>query len=180
MFLAAQFESLSMPIIILGTVPTAIIGALFALSITGTPLSLGEGAPMALLGLIVLLGIVVNNGIILLDRIAILRTQYGYRWQRAVVIAGQSRVRPILMTAFTTIGGLLPMAVGNTQMIGIPYAPMGRTIIGGLLTSTMLSLIAVPWAYTLFDDMGNYFKKITALYLFKSKGKAVAPTATVE
>jgi hypothetical protein len=64
------------------------------------------------------------------------------------------------------------MAVGNAQMIGIPYAPMGRTIIGGLLTSTILSLIAVPWAYVLFDDMRNYFSKITALYLSKGKSKA--------
>ena len=84
---------------------------------------------------------------------------------------GRQRFRPILMTAFTTIGGLLPMAVGNAQMIGIPYAPMGRTIIGGLLTSTVLSLIAVPWAYTLFDDMGQYFRKITALFLKKSAEK---------
>jgi Cu/Ag efflux pump CusA len=82
--------------------------------------------------------------------------------------AGRQRFRPILMTAFTTIGGLIPMAVGNAQMIGIPYAPMGRTIIGGLLTSAVLSLIAVPWAYTLFDDLREYFKKIMALYLKKT------------
>jgi len=61
------------------------------------------------------------------------------------------------------------MAVGNAAMIGIPHAPMGRTIIGGLLTSTLLSLIAVPWAYTIFDDMREYFKKLAALYLFKPK-----------
>jgi HAE1 family hydrophobic/amphiphilic exporter-1 len=92
--------------------------------------------------------------------------------------AGRKRFRPILMTAFTTIGGLLPMAVGNAAMIGIPYAPMGRTIIGGLLTSTILSLIAVPWAYIIFDDLRNYFVKITALYL--SNGKAQADDSIVE
>jgi len=64
---------------------------------------------------------------------------------------------------------LLPMAIGNTSMIGIPYAPMGRTIIGGLLSSTLLSLIAVPWAYTLFDDMREYFKRLTALYISKKR-----------
>ena len=70
------------------------------------------------------------------------------------------------------------MAVGNAQMIGIPYAPMGRTIIGGLLTSTILSLVAVPWAYILFDDLRNYFAKITALYL--SKGKPQPDESIVE
>jgi hypothetical protein len=65
------------------------------------------------------------------------------------------------------------MAVGNAQMIVIPYAPMGRTIIGGLMTSTVLSLIAVPWAYTLFDDLREYFKKVMALYFKKT------PTTTV-
>ena len=59
------------------------------------------------------------------------------------------------------------MAVGNTSMIGIPYAPMGRTLIGGLLPSTLLSLIAVPWAYTLFDDMREHFRKLTALFMSK-------------
>jgi HAE1 family hydrophobic/amphiphilic exporter-1 len=63
------------------------------------------------------------------------------------------------------------MAIGNAAMIGIPYAPMGRTIIGGLLTSTLLSLIAVPWAYTIFDDMREYFKKLTALYIAKPKAQ---------
>jgi HAE1 family hydrophobic/amphiphilic exporter-1 len=66
------------------------------------------------------------------------------------------------MTAFTTIGGLIPMAVGNAKMIGISYAPMGRTIIGGLIFSTLVSLVAVPWAYTLFDDMRNYFKRLVS------------------
>jgi HAE1 family hydrophobic/amphiphilic exporter-1 len=83
----------------------------------------------------------------------------------AIIEGGRQRFRPILMTAFTTIGGLIPMAVGGTEMIGISYSPMGITIIGGLLTSTILSLIAVPWGYTLFDDMRMYFKKITALFL---------------
>ena len=115
-----------------------------------------------------LIGVVVNNSIVLIDLVNRLRNE-GWNRFDAIMEAGKQRFRPILMTAFTTIGGLIPMAMGNTQMIGIPYSPMGRTIIGGLLTSTLLSLIAVPWAYTLFDDMRNYFKKIAALYIFKSK-----------
>ena len=129
--------------------------------LTGTPIDL-----MSQIGFIILIGIVVNNAIVLIDLVNRLRKE-GYNRFDAIMEGGRQRFRPILMTAFTTIGGLLPMAVGNAQMIGIPYAPMGRTIIGGLLTSTVLSLIAVPWAYTLFDDMGAYFRKVTALFLKK-------------
>ena len=117
---------------------------------------------------LILVGVVVNNAIVLIDLINRLRNE-GLSRHDAIIEAGKHRFRPILMTAFTTIGGLIPMAVGNTQMIGISYSPMGRTIIGGLLSSTFLTLIAVPWAYTLFDDMRNYFKKIVALYIYKPK-----------
>jgi HAE1 family hydrophobic/amphiphilic exporter-1 len=129
--------------------------------ITGTAIDL-----MAQIGFIILIGIVVNNAIVLIDLVNRLRRQGWSRFD-AIMEAGKHRFRPILMTAFTTIGGLIPMAVGNAQMIGMPYAPMGRTIIGGLLTSTLLSLIAVPWAYTIFDDMGLYFRKLFALFLKK-------------
>jgi HAE1 family hydrophobic/amphiphilic exporter-1 len=78
------------------------------------------------------------------------------------------------MTAFTTNGGLIPMAVGYAKMIGIPYAPMGRTIICGLIFSTLVSLIAVPWAYTLFDDMRLYFRKlVTGAVLKKTQPQPV-------
>ncbi|MCH8126840.1 efflux RND transporter permease subunit [candidate division KSB1 bacterium] len=159
MFLAAQFESLSMPIIILGTVPTAVIGSLFALVITGTPLSLGQSAPMALLGLIVLLGIVVNNGIILLDRIAILRTQHHYRWQRAVIIAGQSRVRPILMTSATTILGLFPLALKQGTEFEL-WPPFAITVIGGLIVSTLSTLVFIPVLYVGLEQTKAWLKKI--------------------
>jgi HAE1 family hydrophobic/amphiphilic exporter-1 len=133
---------------------------------------------MSQIGFVILVGIVVNNAIVLIDLINRLRKE-GWSRHDAIIEAGKHRFRPILMTAFTTIFGLLPMAVGNAAMIGIPYAPMGRTIIGGLLTSTMLSLIAAPWAYTIFDDMREYFKKLTALYIAKPKteaAQAVEPT----
>jgi len=155
------FESFVLPLSVIIAVPFSFFGAFWLMFLTGTPIDL-----MSQIGFIILIGIVVNNAIVLIDLVNRLRKE-GYNRFDAIMEGGRQRFRPILMTAFTTIGGLLPMAVGNAQMIGIPYAPMGRTIIGGLLTSTVLSLIAVPWAYTLFDDMGAYFRKVTALFLKK-------------
>jgi HAE1 family hydrophobic/amphiphilic exporter-1 len=166
------FESFVLPLSVIIAIPFSFFGAFWLLYLTSTPIDM-----MSRIGFIILIGIVVNNAIVLIDLVNRLRKQ-GYTRYEAIMEAGRKRFRPILMTAFTTIGGLLPMAVGNAQMIGIPYAPMGRTIIGGLLTSTVLSLIAVPWAYILFDDLRNYFAKITALYLFK--GKQQTETAVVE
>jgi HAE1 family hydrophobic/amphiphilic exporter-1 len=159
------FESFVLPLSVIIAIPFSFFGAFWLLYLTGTPIDL-----MSRIGFIILVGIVVNNAIVLIDLVNRLRKE-GYSRFDAIMESGRQRFRPILMTAFTTIGGLLPMAVGNAQMIGIPYAPMGRTIIGGLLTSTILSLIAVPWAYVLFDDLRNYFSKITALYLSKEKQK---------
>lgn len=159
MFLAAQFESVFSPFVILGTVPTAIIGALFALTLTGTPLSLGQGAPMALLGLIVLLGIVVNNGIILLDRIAILRTKHGYRWQRAVMLASQNRVRPILMTSATTILGIFPLALKEGTEFEI-WPPFAITVFGGLAVSALSTLVFIPVLYVGLEQTKAWLQKI--------------------
>jgi len=155
------FESFVLPLSVIVSIPFSFFGAFWLMYLSGTPIDL-----MANIGFIILVGIVVNNAIVLIDLINRLRKQ-GYSRIDAIIEGGKHRFRPILMTAFTTIGGLIPMAVGNAQMIGIPYSPLGRTIIGGLLTSTVLSLIAVPWAYTLFDDMGRYFRRLTALFLHK-------------
>lgn len=159
MFLAAQFESLFSPFVILGTIPTAFIGALLALTLTGTPLSLGEGAPMALLGLIVLLGIVVNNGIILLDRIAILRNEHGYRWQRAVMVASQNRVRPILMTSATTILGIFPLALKQGTEFEI-WPPFAITVLGGLAVSALSTLVFIPVLYVGLEQTRQWLKGI--------------------
>ncbi|MDZ7290692.1 MAG: efflux RND transporter permease subunit [candidate division KSB1 bacterium] len=159
MLLAAQFQSFSSPLVILGTVPTAIIGALFALALSGTPLSLGEGAPMALLGFIVLLGIVVNNGIFLLDRIAILRNERGYRWQRAVMIAVQSRVRPILMTSGTTILGVFPLALKQGTELEL-WPPFAITVLGGLAVSTVSTLVFIPVLYVGLEQIKEWLKKM--------------------
>ena len=146
------FESFVLPLSVIISIPFSFVGAYWMLFLTGTPMDL-----MSQIGFIILIGIVVNNAIVLVDLVNRLRKE-GHSRYDALIAAGKNRFRPILMTAFTTIGGLIPMAVGNTKMIGIPYAPMGRTIIGGLIFSTAVSLIAVPWAYTLFDDMRNYFR----------------------
>ena len=159
LLMGVLFESFVLPLSVIISIPFSFFGAFWLLYLTGTPMDL-----MSRIGFIILIGIVVNNAIVLIDLVNRLRKE-GYKRFDAIMEAGKQRFRPILMTAFTTIGGLIPMAVGNTQMIGISYAPMGRTIIGGLLTSTIFSLIAVPWAYCLFDDLRNYFMKITALFL---------------
>jgi HAE1 family hydrophobic/amphiphilic exporter-1 len=166
------FESFVLPLSVIIAIPFSFFGAFWLLYLTGTPIDL-----MSQIGFIILVGIVVNNAIVLIDLVNRLRKE-GYSRFDAIMEAGRQRFRPILMTAFTTIGGLLPMAVGNAQMIGIPYAPMGRTIIGGLLTSTVLSLIAVPWAYVIFDDLGAYFRKITALFLRRQEPVASAESSS--
>ncbi len=157
------FESFVLPLSVIVAIPFSFVGAYWLLFITDTPMDM-----MSRIGFIILIGIVVNNAIVLIDLVNRLRIQGMSRYD-ALVSAGQHRFRPILMTAFTTIGGLIPMAVGNTKMIGIPYAPMGRTIIGGLIFSTMVSLIAVPWAYTVFDDMRSYFRRLVGGIIINRK-----------
>ncbi|MBN2709993.1 MAG: efflux RND transporter permease subunit [Calditrichaceae bacterium] len=164
------FESFVLPLSVLIAIPFSFVGAYWMLYITNTTLDM-----MGQIGFIILIGIVVNNAIVLVDLINRLRKE-GYSRFDAIVEAGRNRFRPILMTAFTTIGGLIPMAVGNTKMIGISYSPMGRVIIGGLIFSTAISLLAVPWAYTVFDDLRNYFRKLTAGILVKRKITATEET----
>ena len=146
------FESWILPLSIVTTIPMAVMGALWGLYLTGTKLD-----TLALVGMIVLVGVVVNNGIVLVDLITQLRSE-GLGRVEAVVEAGQRRLRPILMTALTTIFGLLPMALGNSTFIGLPYAPMGRTVISGLIASTVLTLLFVPLLYTLLDDVRGLAK----------------------
>ena len=163
------FESFVLPLSVIVAIPFSFVGAYWLLFITDTPMDM-----MSRIGFIILIGIVVNNAIVLIDLVNRLRQQGRSRFD-ALVEAGQHRFRPILMTAFTTIGGLIPMAVGNTKMIGIPYAPMGRTIIGGLIFATFVSLIAVPWAYTVFDDLRTYFRRLVGGIIVSRNNKQVIP-----
>ena len=148
------FESFILPLSVVICIPFGFVGVYWMLYLTNT----GFG-PMAALGLIILVGVVVNNAIVLIDRVNRLRRGGASRFD-ALMEAGKNRFRPILMTAFTTILGLFPMAVGNTNMIGMPYAPMGRAIIGGMLSATMLTLLVVPLAYTFFDDFSVFGRKL--------------------
>jgi HAE1 family hydrophobic/amphiphilic exporter-1 len=159
------FESVVLPFSVIMAIPFSFVGAFWLLFITDTPRDL-----MSNIGMVILIGIVVNNSIVLIDLVNRLRNA-GYHRFEALIEAGKNRFRPILMTAFTTIGGLVPMALGNAKMIGISYAPMGRTIIGGLIFSTLVSLVAVPWAYTIFDDFRNYMKRLVGGVLMR-KGLA--------
>lgn len=145
--MATQFESFVYPFIIMITIMLAFPGVFFALWITGTSLSL-----MALIGAIMLVGIVVKNGIVMVDYTNLLRER-GYSISQAVVAAGKSRLRPVLMTSLTTILGMLPMALGIGEGSEL-WQPMGISIIGGLVFSTFLTLLVVPVMYSLFGGAG--------------------------
>ena len=142
--MAAQFESFKYPFVIMFSVPLMIIGVALGLFATQTPISI-----TAVIGLLVLVGIVVNNGIMLVDFIN-QRKKEGYSSYEAIVSSARDRVRPILMTALTTILGLLPLAVGIGQGTEINQ-PMGIVVIGGLISSTLLTLYVIPVIYSLFD-----------------------------
>jgi HAE1 family hydrophobic/amphiphilic exporter-1 len=141
MVMASQFESYLEPFIIIFTVPMAFIGVAWTLFLTGTNLSV-----TALIGLLMLAGIVVNNGIVLVDFANRLRREKGMGVLEAVTTAGRIRMRPILMTAFTTILAMLPLALGAGES-GETWAPMARSVMGGLLVGTVLTLIVIPCLY---------------------------------
>ena len=145
--MAAQFESLTYPFILILSVPFAMSGVLMALFITDTTLSV-----MSLLGSIMLIGIVVKNGIVLIDY-TILCRERGQSVLNAVVTAGKSRLRPVLMTTMTTILGMIPMAISSGQGSEM-WSPMAIAVIGGLAVSTILTLIYVPTMYCIFGGVG--------------------------
>ena len=155
--MAALFESLLLPFsIILGSIVFSIFGVFLFFAATGTTFSF-----MATIGIMILIGVVVNNGIVLVDHINNLRIE-GMPRNRAIVIAGRDRLRPILMTVATTIVGLTPLAIGTTQVggDGPPYYPMARAIIGGLAFSTVVSLLVVPALYIYFDNLAAWGRKV--------------------
>ena len=149
MVMAAQFESLRDPFLILLSVPLAAIGVVLALLLTETTFN-----QHAFLGVIVLLGIVVNNAIVLVDYTNLLRKDHGLGLHRAVVTAGMRRMRPILMTTITTVLGLAPMALGFGDGSEL-QAPMARVVIGGLSASTLITLVFIPVMYVTFEELGS-------------------------
>jgi HAE1 family hydrophobic/amphiphilic exporter-1 len=142
--MASQFESLLHPFVIMFTLPMAIVGVVLALVVTGTSVSV-----MVLIGLVVLAGIVVNNGIVLIDHTKHLRSR-GASKLEALAQAGTVRLRPILMTTLTTVLGLLPMALGIGEGAEV-RAPLALTLIGGLTTGTVLTLLVLPVVYATLD-----------------------------
>jgi HAE1 family hydrophobic/amphiphilic exporter-1 len=144
--MAATFRSLIQPLILLVSIPFAATGAIIGLLVTGTAL----GVP-ALIGMLMLIGIVVTNAIVLMDLINQYRSS-GMPVREAVIEGGRRRLRPILMTAIATIFALLPMALGLTGSGGFISQPLAIVVIGGLLSSTALTLVLVPTLYTMVEQ----------------------------
>jgi HAE1 family hydrophobic/amphiphilic exporter-1 len=142
MVMAAQFERYLDPLIVMATVPLAFIGVVPTLLITGTTLNM-----QSLMGIIMLIGIVVNNAIVLVDYINLLRREQKLGVRDAVIASGRLRLRPILMTASTTVLGMLPLAIGSGAG-GEIQASLARAVIGGLTVSTLITLILIPVVYT--------------------------------
>jgi HAE1 family hydrophobic/amphiphilic exporter-1 len=149
MLLASQFESFVHPLTVLASVPLSAVGVVLALFLTGRSFGL-----TAFIGLLMLVGIVVKNGILLVDYTIILRAR-GMRREEAVLTAGPTRLRPILMTTCAAVLGMLPLAIGMGKGTET-QAPMATAVIGGLLTSTILTLFVVPTVYTIFDDIAAF------------------------
>jgi hydrophobic/amphiphilic exporter-1 (mainly G- bacteria), HAE1 family len=140
------FNSLVTPFVILFSLPLATIGAFPALFLTGRPIGVS-----ALIGFLMLIGIVVTNAIVLLDLVERLRSE-GVPMKRALIEGGRTRVRPILMTAFATILALIPLAAGFNEG-SIIAAELGTVVIGGLFSSTLLTLLVVPVVYSLVESL---------------------------
>jgi len=154
MVMASQFESLLHPFVIMFCLPITAIGVILALFLTGQSFNV-----LAFVGVIVLAGIVVNNGIVLIDFTNQLRRKRGLERNEAILTAGPLRLRPILMTALTTIIAMLPLALGLGGEGAEMQQPMAITIIGGLLSATFLTLVLVPVIYSLFDEWGEKITK---------------------
>jgi HAE1 family hydrophobic/amphiphilic exporter-1 len=155
MILASQFNSFSQPTIIMLTAPLSFVGAFAALSISGMTLTM-----FAQIGMLALMGLVMKNGILLVDYANIAREQRGLSPYDAIFEAGPRRMRPVLMTQLATVFGMIPVAISTSQ--GAEFRNgMGVLIIGGILSSTLLTLFIVPVAYTLMADAFAWFRRVT-------------------
>jgi len=163
MVMASLYESIRYPLVVMFSVPVAAIGVILMLFVTGTTFNV-----QSFIGCIMLGGIVVNNAILLVDHINLLRRRDGLSLREAVEEGGRRRLRPILMTALTTILAMAPLAVGLGEG-GEVQAPMARTVIGGLTSSTIITLLIIPSVYLFFDT-----------WLIRKKGKTTAPTTERE
>lgn len=155
MIMAAVFESFSTPVVLMFSIPLAAIGSLIALILTGNSLFNAN----TLTGFLILLGVVVNNGIILIDYSRILQRS-GYNQSRALMMAGLARIRPILITAVTTIVAMLPLAMGKAEYVTSIGAPFAVTVIGGLSLSTLLTLLFIPTFNTGLSNVLTWIKNL--------------------
>jgi HAE1 family hydrophobic/amphiphilic exporter-1 len=151
--MASQFESLKMPFIIMFSIPFAFSGVAIALFLTNTTLSVISG-----IGAVMLIGIVVKNAIVLVDFINLMRER-GNELYEAIAISGRSRLRPVIMTSATTILGMLPLAMSKGSGSEL-WSPMGIAVIGGLIFSTLVTLVLVPVIYAVFSKHGERNKHL--------------------
>jgi HAE1 family hydrophobic/amphiphilic exporter-1 len=165
--MASLFESLAQPFAILFSIPFALPGVVWFLAATRTPFNL-----MAQIGILILMGIVVNNGIVLLDHVNQLR-KAGMSREESILQGGRDRLRAILMTAATTVLGLLPLAIGASTVGGLFYFPLARTVMGGLLSSTFLTLLILPYIDTRIEAVAGWFRRV-----WRSSAPAAAPEVT--
>jgi HAE1 family hydrophobic/amphiphilic exporter-1 len=145
------FESFILPLSIILTIPLASIGVIWIHILTGRDIDF-----LGAVGIVLLIGVVVNNGIVLIDYVNRLRAR-GVDRLEALRLSAERRFRPIMMTAITTIGGLLPLALAGRADSGISYTSFALTLIGGMTTATLLTLLVVPVFYTFFDDLRESF-----------------------
>ncbi len=150
--MALLFKSWLDPFVILFTLPLAAIGAILALLVSNTPLSIS-----VMIGVLMLVGIVVTNAIVMLEFVIMLRKEQRLSTHDALVLGAQTRLRPILMTALATMLALVPLSIGLFGDGALIAADLGRTVVGGLFTSTLLTLVVVPAVYSLVDDMKHRF-----------------------
>jgi HAE1 family hydrophobic/amphiphilic exporter-1 len=147
------FESFVLPLSIVLTIPLSVLGVYWIHFISGFDIDF-----LGVVAMVVLVGVVVNNGIVLIDYVNRLRNQ-GMERREALLTGTSRRFRPIMLTAITTIGGMVPLAFAGANSIGLSYTSFSLTLIGGMTTATLLTLLVVPVFYTLFDDAREYFLK---------------------
>jgi len=169
--MAMFFESLLLPFTVIFTVPFALLGSFWALFLTGTPMD-----PVGVIGMIILAGVVINHCIVLIDRIRSLRAEMPDRLS-AVLEGSRQRVRPVLMTALTTVVGLLPMITAAPPRDGIDYRSLAVIVAGGLTSATFFTLWVVPLAYTLLDDLWSCLV-VRSTWWLRRPGRPVVETET--
>lgn len=150
MLMAALFESFLHPLVIMMCLPLAFIGVVWTLLLTKTPFGI-----MAMIGAVILIGVVVNNGIVLIDHVNNFRKK-GLSINEAIIEGGRERFRPIVMTAATTVLGLIPMALGNAHLGNAQYYPLARAVMGGLISATFLTLLVLPTYYVVAERLKNW------------------------